>query len=70
MIFNDRVSKVKQELSNNKLDGLYITNLTNIKYLTGFTGSAGSLLILENEQHFLLMEDILNSARTRLKIVK
>ena len=52
MIFNDRVSKVKQELSNNKLDGLYITNLTNIKYLTGFTGSAGSLLILENEQHF------------------
>ena len=34
MVFNDRVSKVKQELSNNKLDGLYITNLTNIKYLT------------------------------------
>ena len=52
MIFNDRVSKVKQELSNNNLDGIYITNLTNIKYLTGFTGSAGSLLLLENEQHF------------------
>ena len=34
------------------LDGIYITNLTNIKYLTGFTGSAGALLVLEEKQYY------------------
>ena len=29
------------------LNGIYITNLTNVRYLTWFTGSAGSLLIQE-----------------------
>jgi Xaa-Pro aminopeptidase len=34
------------------LNGIYVTNLTNVRYLTGFTGSAGSVLILEDSQHF------------------
>ena len=52
MTFNDRRDKLRQAISINKLDGMYVTNLTNVRYLTGFTGSAGSLLILEKEQHF------------------
>ena len=58
MIFDDRINKLRQKLSLAKLDGMYVTNLTNVRYLTGFTGSAGSLLILEEAQHFLLMGDI------------
>jgi len=52
MNYIDRVNKLKQDLAIEKLDGMYITNLTNIRYLTGFTGSAGSLLILNDSQHF------------------
>jgi len=52
MSFNNRITAVKKVLHKNNLDGIYITNLTNVRYLTGFTGSAGSLLILDNESHF------------------
>ena len=52
MEYNDRINKLKDKLVKENLGGMYITNLTNVRYLTGFTGSAGSLLILENEQHF------------------
>ena len=52
MSFNNRVNSLKQEILNNNMQGIYITNLTNVRYLTGFTGSAGSVLILEDEQYF------------------
>ena len=52
MSFNHRIIQVKNKLGKMNLDGLYVTNLTNVRYLTGFTGSAGSLLILENQNHF------------------
>ena len=52
MSFNTRTDKVKKIISREGLDGMYITNLTNVRYLTGFTGSAGSLLLLGDEHHF------------------
>lgn len=39
-------------LAEQDLDGMLITNLTNVRYLSGFTGSAGSLLILPDRQLF------------------
>ena len=51
-MISDRINKVKKYFSKYSLDGLYVTNITNVRYLTGFSGSAGSLLILENENHF------------------
>ena len=47
-----RINKVKEQLQSQNLLGFYITNLTNVRYLTGFTGSAGSILLLEDENHF------------------
>ena len=52
MSFIKRIDKVKNQMIHFKIDGLYITNLTNVRYLTGFTGSSGSLLILEKQHHF------------------
>ena len=52
MSYKNRISTVKNILSKNNLSGIYITNLTNVRYLTGFTGSAGSVLIINDEQHF------------------
>jgi len=51
-IYEKRVNLVKNKIAEQNLDGLYITNLTNVRYLTGFTGSAASVLILEKSQHF------------------
>ena len=47
-----RINKVKERLQKENLLGMYITNLTNVRYLTGFTGSAGSVLLLDDENHF------------------
>ena len=50
--YNKRILLVKEQLNANQLNGIYINNLTNVRYLTGFTGSAGSVLILEESQYF------------------
>ena len=48
----DRINKLRESFKDCGIEGLYVTNLTNVRYLTGFTGSAGSVLVLENEAHF------------------
>jgi len=35
------------------VDGFLVTNLTNVRYLTGFTGSAGAALLLRERGYFL-----------------
>ena len=50
--FIDRLNKLYTEVDNSGYDGFYITNMTNIRYLTGFTGSAGLLIIYKNESFF------------------
>ena len=49
---SNRIDKVKSKCLENNLQGIYITNITNVRYLTGFSGSAGSVLILEDQSHF------------------
>ena len=46
-----RINKVKEKLHKASLLGMYVTNLTNVRYLTGFTGSAGSILLLDEQNH-------------------
>jgi Xaa-Pro aminopeptidase len=41
----DRLARLLRALPGTKLDFLLITHLPNIRYLTGFTGSAGALLV-------------------------
>ncbi len=40
-----RMSNLKRLLTEQRLDGLLVSNLTNIRYLTAFTGSAGCLVV-------------------------
>jgi Xaa-Pro aminopeptidase len=42
-----RISRVRATLAPAGCDALLVTHLTNVRYLTGFTGSAGLLLVLE-----------------------
>ena len=48
----NRINKLKEYLAKNNLDGIYITNLTNVRYLSGFTGSSGFILIYKNKNYF------------------
>jgi len=67
MSFNKRVSKLRETLGHINLDGIYVTNLTNVRYLTGFTGSAGSVLILENEQYFFTDGRYIEQSKEQVK---
>ena len=49
---SNRINKVKDSFNQHNIVGMYVTNLTNVRYLTGFTGSAGSLLLIGDENHF------------------
>src|SRR5450432_409373 len=50
-----RQKKVQSRLAPNRLDALLISHLPNVRYLCGFTGSAGALLI--TEKHSLFFTD-------------
>jgi Xaa-Pro aminopeptidase len=47
MDYSGRLKKLRGALDGNRLDSLLVTHLPNVRYLCGFTGSAGSLLISE-----------------------
>lgn len=49
----DRINKVRTLLEERNLDGLLITNPFNRRYISGFTGTAGSVLITANEAFFI-----------------
>ena len=44
-----RVGRVRERLAEAGCEALLVTNLTNVRYLTGFSGSAGLLLVLPDE---------------------
>ncbi len=50
MNFPGRQQKVREVLAKNRLDALLINHLPNIRYLCGFTGSAGFLLVRQQEK--------------------
>ena len=52
-IYEKRQKKLKKSLSKLSLDGMLITNLTNIKYICGFTGSAASCLVTPSGNYFI-----------------
>jgi Xaa-Pro aminopeptidase len=53
MNFLARQKKLREHLATTRFDGLLISHLPNIRYLCGFTGSAGFLLVEEAGSVFL-----------------
>ncbi len=52
MTFQSRQEKLREHLATTRFDALLISHLPNIRYLCGFTGSAGLLLIEESGSVF------------------
>ena len=48
MDHTSRIARVQARLSESGPDGLLVTNLTNVRYLTGFSGTNGQVLIAPN----------------------
>jgi len=52
-LFEDRSEKVRERMLALQLDAFLTLNYENIRYLTGFSGSASAILITKNESFFL-----------------
>ena len=53
MDFKARQHKLREYLATTRFDGLLVSHLPNIRYLCGFTGSAGLLLVQESGSVFI-----------------
>lgn len=67
MNFLDRQKKLQGQLSATRLDTLLISHLPNIRYLCGFTGSAGFLLVAETGSVFFTDARYTQQARAEVK---
>lgn len=50
---NPRLKKIQERLAIWKIDALLITTMENVRYLSGFTGSNGVIIITANRSFFL-----------------
>jgi Xaa-Pro aminopeptidase len=53
MDYQGRVEKLRAKLADAHTDALLVTNLTNVCYLTGFSGSNGQVLVTESGATFM-----------------
>ncbi len=65
-IFPVRRSSVRQKYSDCKIDSLIFFNINNIRYLSGFTGSDGVLIIGENRTVLLVDGRYITQAKLEL----
>lgn len=52
-IIDRKLIQIRFTLEETKVQGITITNLSNIRYLTGFRGSAATLFVFNDELHFV-----------------
>ena len=75
MNYQERLRGARLELEGSRLDALVVTHLANMRYLSGFTGSAGVLVLGRRETVFLTDGRYRQQAReevcgAKVKIVK
>jgi Xaa-Pro aminopeptidase len=51
-VYTSRLALVREAMKKKKIDGFLVTDITNIHYLTGFSGSSGFLFITGKEHFF------------------
>lgn len=53
MDYERRASRIRDRLEEHQIDALLVTNLTNVRYLTGFSGTNGQVLVSRDATTFL-----------------
>lgn len=62
-----RIQKIKEKMTAAALDGFLVTDMKNIYYLTGFSGTAGVLLLTENQDYFFTDDRYIEFAKEVVK---
>jgi len=62
-----RLDRLRRELAALEVQGMWVTNLTHVRYLSGFTGSTGMLLVLPERQYFCSDGRYLEQARREVR---
>src|SRR5205085_12023062 len=50
---SDRVARLAEQLRERELEALVVTELVNVRYLTGFTGSSGAAVVGPERRTFI-----------------
>ena len=66
-IYSKRQQDLRKVLDERSLDGMLITNLTNVRYISGFTGSAASCLITPEGQFFITDGRYIEQSKAQVK---
>lgn len=66
-LLTERLSALREKLTSLKVDGILITNLPNLRYLTGFTGSSGFSIITKTDAIFVTDFRYQEQAREEVK---
>jgi len=67
LIYSKRQDNLKRILGEKGLDGMLISNLTNIRYISGFTGSAASCLFTPKGQYFITDGRYIEQSKVQVK---
>jgi len=66
-IYFERQQNLKNVIEKSGLDGMLITNLTNIRYICGFTGSAGTCLVTQSGKFFITDGRYIEQSKEQVK---
>lgn len=66
---NERLSKLRQSMTAKRLDSMLITDLSNVFYLSGFTGSTATMVITHSDAFILVDSRYSIQARDECKQV-
>ena len=55
-VYRQRLDRLKSIMQDKGYNAFYIANITNVRYLSGFTGSSGFLLITDEGDYFFYSE--------------
>lgn len=65
-IVDRRLQQLRLTMDEHKVEALVVTYLPNIRYLTNFSGTAGTLFIMEDELHFITDDRYEEQIKTEL----
>lgn len=66
----DRIKTLRALLPELKLDAILVTNLINVRYLTGYTGTEGTLLVTKRAAYFYTDSRYTSQAKQQVKGAK
>jgi Xaa-Pro aminopeptidase len=65
--FMSRITQLRNILEEKELDGFLVSNIINVRYLSGFSGSSGDILVTSEEAYFICDGRYIQQAEEEIK---